>query len=168
MVNIIKKNEQKRSNGITLIALVITIIILLILAGITITGLTGEKGIIKEAKTAKELTELAELEEQVELSIIKAEQKYRNPTIDEVITELINNKVISDESQVIKKTGEIHTDAGYLIEGKLNDYIGNITENNTTGGGDMPTQPEVDERWQIVTGDEFTSFYDKVFKSANL
>ena len=167
--------EQKiGQNGITLIALVITVIILIILAGITIAGLTGEKGLIREAKTAKELTELASLEEQIELAIIKAEQKHRNPTIDDVIEEIKNNKVISNENQVNKETGAVHTDAGYLIEGKLNDYIGkisigdeNTTGNNTTegnntgdgntsGGGDTPTPPIVNEiaPGEIVTGDE--------------
>ena len=156
----ILRETKKANKGITLVALVITVIILIILAGITIAGLTGEKGLIKEAKTAKELTEVASLEEQIELAIIKAEQKHRNPTIDDVIAEIKNNKVISNENQVNKETGAVHTDLGYLIEGKLNDYIGktstgdgnnsgvgNTTENNTTDGntsgeGDIPTLPE--------------------------
>ncbi len=166
--------EQKKSyktnteKGITLVALVITVIILIILAGITIAGLTGENGLIKEAKTAKELTELAGLEEQIELAIIKAEQKHRNPTMDDVITELINNKVISDENRVNKETGAVHTDAGYLIEGKLNDYIGkistgdgnttgnNLAGGNTSGGEDTPNPPvsSVAIPGEIVTGDE--------------
>ena len=159
MKNVAKLQINRSSKGITLVALVITVIILIILAGITIAGLTGEKGLIKEAKTAKELTEVASLEEQIELAIIKAEQKYRNPTIDNVITELINNKVISDESKVNKETGSIHTELGYLIEGKLDDYIGKTSTgdgNNTTGGGDTPTPPvsNVAVPGEIVTGDE--------------
>ncbi len=174
MKNVAKLQINKSSKGITLVALVITVIILIILAGITIAGLTGEKGLIKEAKTAKELTEVASLEEQIELAIIKAEQKHRNPTINDVIAELINNKVISDESKVNKETGAVHTDLGYLIEGKLDDYIGktstgdgnnttggNTTENNTTdgntsGGGDTPTPPINNDAvpGEIVTGDE--------------
>ena len=160
----ILRETKKANKGITLVALVITVIILIILAGITIAGLTGEKGLIKEAKTAKELTEVASLEEQIELAIIKAEQKHRNPTIDDVITELINNKVISDESKVNKETGSIHTELGYLIEGKLDDYIGktstgdgnNTTDGNTSGGGDTPTPPvsNIAVPGEIVTGDE--------------
>ena len=145
-----KKLENNKTNkGITLVALVVTIIILLILAGVTLASLTGEKGLIKEARTAKELAEKAALEEQVELSIIKAEQKHRNPGIDDVIQEIINNKVISNSDQVNKETGAIRTDAGYEITGKLDDYIGkvsvgdgNTTEGgNTSGGGDTPTPP---------------------------
>jgi Tfp pilus assembly protein PilE len=127
----------KVNKGITLIALVVTIVVLLILAGITIASVTGEKGIIKEARTAKELSEKAALEELVELAIIKAEQKHRNPTIDNVIEELKNNKVISKDDQVNKETGSIVTDAGYEITGKLDDYIGKVSvgdNNNTTGG----------------------------------
>ena len=142
MKNIINlRLSAKQNNGITLIALVITVIILLILAGVTIAGLTGEKGIIKEAKTAAELTELASLEEQVELAIIKAEQKHRNPSLNDVIEELKNHKVISKDDQVDTETGAIKTDAGYEIKGKLDDYLdnvstgdGNTTGNNTTGG----------------------------------
>ena len=143
------EREKSTNKGITLIALVVTIIILLILAGVTLVSLTGEKGLIKEARTAKELSEKAALEEQVELAIIKAEQKHRNPGIDDVIQEIINNKVISNADQVNKDTGAIRTDAGYEITGKLDDYIGkvsvgdgNTTEGgNTSGGGDTPTPP---------------------------
>ena len=138
MKNQIKMEKMKKySKGITLIALVVTIVVLLILAGITIASVTGEKGIIKEARTAKELSEKAALEELVELAIIKAEQKHRNPTIDNVIEELKNNKVISKDDQVNKETGSIVTDAGYEITGKLDDYIGKVSvgdNNNTTGG----------------------------------
>ncbi len=128
---------NKRNKGITLIALVVTIVVLLILAGITIASVTGEKGIIKEARTAKELSEKAALEELVDLAIIKAEQKHRNPTIDNVIEELKNNKVISDESKVNKETGSIITVLGYEITGKLDDYIGKVSvgDNNTPGDG---------------------------------
>jgi len=98
-----KGKEYRNCHGITLMALVVTIIILMILAGVTIASLTGQKGIIKEARTAKEMTEKAALEEQVELAIIKAEQKHSNPTIDNIIEELKNSKVISNDDQVIKK-----------------------------------------------------------------
>ena len=138
-----KKLEKNKNNkGITLIALVVTIIILLILAGVTLVSLTGEKGLIKEARTAKELAEKAALEEQVELAIIKAEQKHRDPGLDDVIEEIKNNKVISNADQVNKETGAIRTDAGYEITGKLDDYIGKVSGGDgNTGGGDTPTPP---------------------------
>ena len=131
--------EQKYTNkGITLIALVITIVVLIIIAGVTIGSLTSDKGIIKEARTAKELAEKASLEEQVEMAIIKAEQKHRDPGIDDVIAELKNEEIISNEDQVDKETGAIRTDLGYEITGKLDDYIGKVStgdgSDNTTGG----------------------------------
>ena len=160
---------MKRQNGITLIALVITIIVLVILAGITIASVTGEKGIIKEARTAKELSEKVALEELVELAIIKAEQKHRNPTIDNVIEELKNSKVISDKSKVNKETGSIITIPGYEITGKLDDYIGkvsvgdnnNTTGGNSTGGGDTeeppkPTLPNTDDTKPYLPDDNST------------
>ena len=136
---------MKRQKGITLIALVITIIVLVILAGITIASVTGEKGIIKEARTAKELSEKVALEELVELAIIKAEQKHRNPTIDNVIEELKNSKVISDESKVNKETGSIITIPGYEITGKLDDYIGKVSGGGDTEEPPKPTLPNTDD-----------------------
>ncbi len=81
---------------------------------------------------------------------------------------MINNKVISDENRVNKETGAVHTDLGYLIEGKLDDYIGktstgdgntmgnNTTDGNTSGGGDTPNSPvsNVAVPGEIVTGDK--------------
>lgn len=153
---------RKNNKGITLIALVITIIVLLILAGITIASITGEKGIIKEARTAKELSEKAALEEQVELAIIKAEEKHKNPTIDDVIEELKNNKVISKNDQVDKETGSIITDIGYEIVGKLDDYIGKEStgDNDPSGGGEEePSKPaEIVE--ELKEGD-YINYIDK-------
>lgn len=126
----VKSNKDKffsirrNQSGITLVALAITIAVLTILAGITIRAITGDDGIIKQAEAAKDDTQRASWEEQINGAIIDAEGKYRNPTIEQVITELINRKVISSESQVDKKTGTITTnEPSYVIEGKLNDYI---------------------------------------------
>lgn len=115
--------KAKINRGITLIALVVTIVILLILAGTTIASITGDNEIIKKARISAEKTEIASLEEQIEIIIIKAEQKYRNPNIDDIIEELKNSKIISKDNQVDKETGKIETDLGYIIEGKLDDYI---------------------------------------------
>ncbi len=116
------KKQEKTNTGITLVALVTTITVLLILAGITITAITGDNSIIKNARTSAEKTELSTLEEQIEMVIIKAEQKYRNPSIEDITEELKKNKIISDDSQVDWETGKIETDLGYIIEGKLDDY----------------------------------------------
>lgn len=111
-----------KNKGITLIALVVTIVVLLILAGITIGTLTSDNGVIKEAVTAKEKAEKAEVEEQIEIAILEAEKKYRNPTLDNVINELINNDIIDTKEQVNTETGAITSNLGYVIKGKLDDY----------------------------------------------
>ena len=114
---------RKKNSGITLIALVVTIVILLILAGISIGALTGDNGIIDQAHTAKEDTEIASWEEQIDLAIIDAENKHRNPTLDDVKEELKNQGIIDDYSQV-DKDGVITTNKPtYEIAGKLDDYI---------------------------------------------
>ena len=115
--------REGKNKGVTIVALVVTIVVLLILAGITIGNISEDNSVIKEATTAKELEEKATLEELVEMSIIKAEQKHRNPTIQDIITELKNNEVITNENQVDTITGKITTNKGYEIEGKLDDYL---------------------------------------------
>ena len=115
--------DRKKNSGITLIALVVTIVILLILASISIGALTGDNGIIDQAHTAKEDTEIASWEEQIDLAIIDAEKKHREPTLDDVKEELKNKGIINDYSQV-DKDGVITTnEPSYEIAGKLDDYI---------------------------------------------
>ena len=121
------KNKRK-DKGITLIALIVTIIILIILASISIGALTGDNGIIDQAHTAKENTEIASWEEQIDLAIIDAENKHRDPKLDDVIEELKNKGVITNNEQV-KENGDIETnEPTYIITGKLDDYIPHIPE----------------------------------------
>lgn len=127
-----KIREQK---GITLIALVVTIIVLLILAGISIGAITGDNGIIKQAQNAKDDTQYQQWEEQIDTAIIDAESKNRDTTMDDVIEELINKKVINDESQVDKETGTITTnEPSYVIEDKLADYVVIYAEDTLKAG----------------------------------
>ena len=128
-----KKNKRKlriikesNKNGITLVALVITIVVLLILAGVSISMLTGDNGIITQAQKAKEETEYSTWSEQIDLAIIETESKYRNPTIDNIIDELIDDNIISKEdknNEELRNKGIITTIDGTKVEGKLNDYI---------------------------------------------
>ncbi len=119
-----KRNKiLKGSKGITLIALAITIIILLILAGISIGALTGDNSVIKEARNSKELAEKKQLEEQVEIAKLKAEETHRNPTLDDVIQEIVDEGVITSKEQVNRKNGDITTDLGYVLKGLLIEYF---------------------------------------------
>ena len=54
---------ERKSQGITLIALIITIIILLMLAGVTIATLTGENGMLSQTAKAKEETRIGAIVE---------------------------------------------------------------------------------------------------------
>lgn len=121
MKNIIE--TTKKNEGITMVALIIMIIVLIILASVSIGVLTDEDGIIKEAQKAKKGAELVSIEEQIDLAILKAEEKYRNPTLEQVIEEIKKNEVIQDNDQVNPETGTITTNEGYVIEGKLGDYL---------------------------------------------
>lgn len=67
------KEKQRKSKGITLIALVITISVLLILAGVSIAMLTGENGILTQAQTSKEKTDQAEDMEKIKLAVSEAQ-----------------------------------------------------------------------------------------------
>ena len=144
-----EKGKNMRNKGITLIALVITIIVLLILAGISIGAITGDNGIINQAQNASDSTERSSWEEQIDIAIIDAESKHRNPTWDDVIEELKNKDIIDDESQVDDKTGAITTnEPSYVIEDKLGDYLpfgpGMIADKNETyedENGDTATIP---------------------------
>ena len=143
--NLIKKDlkqKLKERKGITLIALIVTIIVLLILAGISIGAITGDNGIINQAQNAKNDTEYSQWEEQIDVAIVDAESKHRNPTWDDVIEELKNKDIIDDESQVDDKTGAITTnEPSYVIEDKLNDYI------------ELPTIADEFESGEIQIGD---------------
>lgn len=123
----IVRGKQEKETGITLIALIITIVVLIILASISIGTLTGEKGTIQEAHNAKENIEYQSWVEQINGAIIDAENKHRDPTLDDVIEELKNKNIIKDESQVNKETGAITTNEPvYTIEGKLDYYLPTI------------------------------------------
>ena len=119
--------------------MVITIIVLLILAGITIGTLSSDNGVIKQAQTAKDETQKDAVEEQIDLSIIKAEENNRNTTLEDVIEELKKDGIISDDSQVNPTTGAITTNSNYVIEGKLDDYI-NIDPCDINGDGVINTE----------------------------
>ena len=69
--------KRNGNRGITLIALVITIIVLLILAGITVASLSGDNGLIDKTSEAQFRTEIAQYQEDLDLSIIKEEGKYK-------------------------------------------------------------------------------------------
>ena len=124
MIKLKKEENARKNNGITLIALVITIIVLIILGRISIAALTGDNGLVNQANNAKGSTEYQQWDERIDVAIVNAEGKHRNPTLDDVIQQLIDSDIISEESQVNRETGDITTnEPTYVIEGKLEEYI---------------------------------------------
>lgn len=77
-----KKQENLKEKGITLVALIVTIIILLILAGILISALTNT-GLFSKAKEAKVQTEIGTEKEQVQLAYLDAKMQSSGVKITE-------------------------------------------------------------------------------------
>ena len=158
------KNER-RENGITLIALVITIIVLLILASISIAMITGDNGIVDQANEAKEQTEITQWEEKIDMAILTAERDNRNPSMEDIIQELIDSNIISNENQIDKVTGAITTnDPSYVLEGKLNDYIKVIEVSDLQAGDRVyydTNVPEVGEKGVIECIVLYDTAYDE-------
>lgn len=55
-----KKLNNNKKDGITLISLVVTIVVLLILAGVSINAVVGDDRVIKSAQESTKLTEESE------------------------------------------------------------------------------------------------------------
>jgi Tfp pilus assembly protein PilE len=68
-----KKLNNDKKDGITLISLVVTIVVLLILAGVSINTVLGDDGIIKKAKEAAEKTAAAQEKEMIERNSLEQE-----------------------------------------------------------------------------------------------
>ena len=121
----LEKQKNKKSNGITLIALVITIIVLLILAGVTIATLTGDNGILTRANEAKERTEQAEKDEKTELA-----------RTEDLINEYVNGievEQVTDENPGVLETEGADT---YIINSieDLVFFAYDVTNGNTYEG----------------------------------
>ena len=112
------KQNLKKKNGITLIALVVTIVVLLILAATSISMLIGDNGIANRALKAKNEQKISEIKEAVELirGDYEVENNGENPTSRYIIENLLgNNKIsISDVADYGDNTGV----GEIIVEGK--------------------------------------------------
>ena len=94
-----RKNAQKSSNGITLIALVITIIVLLILDGISISMLSGDNSILQKATDAKKGTVVGQEKETIALAYNSAlAKKVSNGNSDAVTDIELNDELNNSEA----------------------------------------------------------------------
>ena len=129
-----KKINNKKEKGITLIALVITIIILLILAGVTISTLTGNNGLIEKAKESKTKAEIAKVKEEIQTDILGKEVENKGNISEDNLKEILERYgTLSEEEKLIDKT--LKTKENYEI--KVSDILNEIAkedepENPTT------------------------------------
>lgn len=65
------KDQKKKQDGITLVALIVTIIVLLILAGVSLSLVEGSNGILTRTTKAMDEMELASFKEAKELSDVE-------------------------------------------------------------------------------------------------
>lgn len=117
------KNDIKKEQAITLIALVITIIVLLILAGISIATITGQNGILSKSSTTKEETAIRGYEEQLNLiwQGAKVENVDTNLPYEELLKQC-KNKIEKDNNfkgatvEIIDDIIEVVTKEGYIFQ----------------------------------------------------
>ena len=107
--------KQKRSNGITLIALVITIIVLLILAGVSIAALGGQNGILTNATEAKRKSEIGDIIDGARIDINEKQMGKLSPEItEEEFREILEKYgTIEGEGELLEQT--LVTENGYEI-----------------------------------------------------
>ena len=120
-----KKQERRKEEGITLVALVVTIIVLIILAGVSINIVLDQNGIIEKTQEAKNETEQAEKDEKKELG--KAED-----IINQYLTG-IEVEQVTDENPGMLEVEEADT---YIIN-SIEDLVFfsyDVTNGNTYEG----------------------------------
>ena len=99
---------NKKTNGITLIALVITIIILLILAGVSIASL-GENGLFNKTKQARTFSRKASAEEVINLKLTEIQLKYSGKVTLETILEELKKDEEKEIDVIEVRTEEVAT-----------------------------------------------------------
>lgn len=118
---------NKRSRGITLIALTITIIVLLILAAVSLNFVLGENGIIAKAKEAKYETEKESLLEAIRMKATEKEFEKEYEEYDYV--DYLKEKGVVDYSNgkvnMAKLNIKISTGYGSWSKGDLYQVVGN-------------------------------------------
>lgn len=131
--------KNRKTKGITLIALVITIVILLILSGITIVSLTGENGILKRAQVAKDTTNKNQAAETMNLKITNIQissyaEKQELPSLQYVADKLCEDndmEYVLLESKKTASLDKIIVSDGKSIYTKLKEYPYEFEINNS-------------------------------------
>ena len=142
------KQQMKKDQGITLIALVITIIILIILAAITINAVFGENGLIVRVNQAKQDTINKAADERAGLVAIDARvNRELNPSAG---FEVSVTKAISDNGNQFEYLGLIESNTKAKIRDKKTGREYTIEDGSykiTYIGGGSPSTPAGDLDW---------------------
>ena len=101
------KNQKKKDQGITMVALAVTIIVLIILASVSINILIGDNGIITKAKQAKENIELAQVEEQTSLNQLYEEMEQDGIYVEDEECSKKDEMIKDLQAQLENKNNEI-------------------------------------------------------------
>ena len=161
-----EKEQLKKENAITLIALVITIIVLLILAGVTIATLTGDNGILTRAQNAKNQTEEANIIEKIRVEIMSSldnNGKLQLSKLKENISKTLNGEIIGEEFPVIIKQDNytFKIDSNGFIYGEEEVKSGDIFQNPSLYYGSIVSNYTINSNifdenieWKIFYADE--------------
>lgn len=131
----IVKENQKRSKGITLVALVIAIIIIIILSTITINMAFGDNGLIERAQEAAEQTKQATENEQICMN-----------KMEDYITNILNEE---SEKGTIDRSGLMPGDYINYEPEQTTDYTKLNEANTGASENSMPIKQDK-LNWQIL------------------
>ena len=105
-----KKLNNDKKDGITLISLVVTIVVLLILAGVSISTLTGENGVVDNAKKIQNDTYYQIASEEVNQLVLEHKLRKGDETLEEFLTSKVPSRIDGvtrkdDNTLIVKKNG---------------------------------------------------------------
>ena len=105
-----KKLNNDKKNGITLISLVVTIVVLLILAGVSISTLVGENGVVDNAKKIQNDTYYQIASEEVNQLVLEHKLTKKDETLEEFLTSKVPSRIDGvtrkdDNTLIVKKNG---------------------------------------------------------------
>lgn len=137
-----KKLNNNKKDGITLISLVVTIVVLLILAGVSINAVVGDDGVIKSAQESAKLTEESEAKEIMNKVVLEYYLARNGETLEEFLKTKVPNRIDNvtrneDGTLTISKNGYTIT-----VDNKPGTSDGNNTGGNSgenTNGSETQT-----------------------------
>ena len=162
--------RNKRTNGITLIALVITIIVLLILAGISISMLSGNNSFLTRAGSAKEQTERTQIIEKAQIDVLGTKAGNSGEITEEQFKNILNNyfsDVPSGDLPEDLSTLELTaTNGGYkILASEILDKVSQdknlVTITNEGTNNSIKFTPKANQNWYEWANDpDYTNDLD--------